>query len=226
MPGGNLGCPRGAGHQPGRSRHLAAATSQDRLPAGRAVCRCCRLPAGSDELIGAGRWTKRAGVGGPVPVRFPSEDYPGEVGYHIEGNWWQGQEYWTNVASRGWGLLALFLFSDVGADDVRTRLIAGSHLFVPPILAPAGEAGMPGGDVPAALAPSVLCRRAAEATGRAGDVDLCDPFIVHMATWPHRGTTLRIMAQPGIEAPGCFALDGFDPSPVARAIVNGLAQAC
>ncbi len=121
-----------------------------------------------------------------MPVRFPSEDYPGEVGYHIEGNWWQGQEYWTNVASRGWGLLALFLFSDVGADDVRTRLIAGSHLFVPPILAPAGEAGMPGGDVPAALAPSVLCRRAAEATGRAGDVDLCDPFIVHMATWPHR----------------------------------------
>jgi len=99
-----------------------------------------------------------------VPVRFPSEDYPGEVGYHIERNWWQGQEYWTNVASRGWGLLALFLFSDVGADDVRTRLIAGSHLFVPPILAPAGEAGMPGGDVPAALAPSVLCRRAAEAT--------------------------------------------------------------
>jgi hypothetical protein len=28
-------------------------------------------------------------VGGTVPVRFPSEEYPGEVGYHIEGNWWE-----------------------------------------------------------------------------------------------------------------------------------------
>jgi len=40
-----------------------------------------RLRAAYDELIGAGRWVPRAGVGGTVPVRFPSEDYPGEVGY-------------------------------------------------------------------------------------------------------------------------------------------------
>jgi hypothetical protein len=43
------------------------------------------LAAAYDELIGAGRWTRRHGVGGTVPVRFPSEEYPGEVGYHIEG---------------------------------------------------------------------------------------------------------------------------------------------
>jgi hypothetical protein len=164
-------------------------------------------------------------VGGTVPVRFPSEEYPGEVGYHIEGNWWGGTEYWTNLRSRGRGLLALFLLSDLAAHDAPTRLIAGSHLFVPPVLAPAGESGMPGGDVPARLQPSVLCRRAAEATGRAGDVYLCHPFIVHTATWPHRGTSPRMMAQPGVEVPGGFALDGSDPSPVARAIVDGLARA-
>ena len=90
-----------------------------------------QLTAAYDELIGAGRWTRRAGVGGTVPVRFPSEEYPGEVGYHIEGNWWKGQQYWTNLRSCGRGLLALFLFSDVGTDDAPTRLIAGSHLFVP-----------------------------------------------------------------------------------------------
>jgi len=59
------------------------------------------LTAAYDELIGAGRWTRRAGVGGTVPVRFPSEEYPGEVGYHIEGTWWGGAEYWTNLWSRG-----------------------------------------------------------------------------------------------------------------------------
>jgi hypothetical protein len=180
------------------------------------------LTAAYDQLIGAGRWVPRAGIGGTVPARFPSEDYPGEVGYHIEGNWWRDGGYWTNVRSAGRGLLALFLFSDVGPDDAPTRLIAGSHLFVPPVLAPAGEEGMPGGDVPAGLQPSVLCRRAAEATGRAGDVYLCHPFIVHTATWPHRGTGPRMMAQPGVEVPDGFALDGSDPSPVARAIVRGL----
>jgi hypothetical protein len=144
------------------------------------------LAAAYDELIGAGRWNRRADVGSTVPVRFPSEEYPGEVDYHIEGNWRAGHEYWTNVRSRGRGLLALFLFSDIGADDAPTRLIAGSHLFVPPVLAPAGEEGMAGVDVAARLRPSVLCRRAAEATGWAGDVYLCHPFIVHTATWPHR----------------------------------------
>jgi hypothetical protein len=75
------------------------------------------------------------------------------------------------------------------------------------------------------MRPSVLCRRAAEATGRAGDVILCHPFVVHTATWPHRGTEPRMMAQPGVEVPDGFATDGSDPSPVAQAIVSGLAQA-
>jgi hypothetical protein len=54
---------------------------------------------------------------------------------------------------------------------------------------------------------------------------LCHPFIVHTATWPHRGTDARLVAQPGIEVPGGFRIDGSDPSPVARAIVAGLDQA-
>jgi hypothetical protein len=190
-----------------------------------AAARSPALAGAYDKLIGAGRWTRRDGVGGTVPVRFPSEEYPGEVGYHIEGTWWGGKEYWANVRSRGRGLLALFLFSDVGAEDAPTRLVLGSHLFVPPVLAPAGESGMPGGDVAARLAPSVMCRRTAEATGRAGDVYLCHPFIVHTATWPHRGTTPRMMAQPAVAVPDGFALDGSDPSPVAQAIVQGLALA-
>jgi len=87
----------------------------------------------------------------------------------------------------------------------------------------AGEDGMLADDVSARMQPSVLCRRAAEATGQAGDVYLCHPFIVHTATWPHRGTAPRMMAQPGITLPDGFALDGSDSSPVARAIVRGLA---
>jgi hypothetical protein len=182
------------------------------------------LHAAYDRLVGSGRWTPRASVGGTVPVRFPGEEYPGEVGYHIEGSWWNGSSYWANVRSRGRGLLQLFLFSDVGPDDAPTRLVLGSHLFVPRVLAPAGEGGMDGGDVPALLRPSVLCRQTASAVGSAGDVYLCHPFVVHTATWPHRGTEPRMMAQPGVEVPDGFALDGSDGSPVAQAIVRGLSD--
>lgn len=175
-----------------------------------------------DELIGPGRWTRRHGVGGDIPVRFPSEEYPGDVGWHIEGSYPVGTEYWANVRSRARGLLALFLFTDVGPHDAPTRLALGSHLAMPRILAPAGEAGMPDEQSIAGVRPSVLCRTVVHATGRAGDVFLCHPFIVHTATWPHRGTTARMMAQPGIEVLDGFALDGSDPSPVAQAIVAGL----
>ena len=46
------------------------------------------------------------------------------------------------------------------------------------------------------------------ATGRAGDVFLCHPFIVHTATWPHRGAGPRMIAQPSVYVPDGFAVDG------------------
>jgi len=72
--------------------------------------------------------------------------------------------------------------------------------------------------------PSALCLPVAHATGSAGDVFLCHPFLVHTATWPHRGTAPRMIAQPAVHVAAGFAVDGSDPSPVARAIVAGLAR--
>lgn len=74
------------------------------------------------------------------------------------------------------------------------------------------------------LQPSVLCRQVAHATGHAGDIYLCHPFLVHTATWPHRGRRPRMMSQPRLNAPDGFRIDGTDPSPVAQAIVLGLAS--
>ncbi|WP_051570890.1 hypothetical protein [Cryptosporangium arvum] len=181
------------------------------------------LRAAYDALIGPGRWRRRRGVGGLVPVRFPSEEFPGDVGWHIEGSYRGTGGYWANVRSRARGLLALFLFTDVGEHDAPTRLAIGSHRWVPRLLAGAGEAGMHPDDALGRLRPSVLCRTVVHATGRAGDVFLGHPFLVHTATWPHRGVTPRMVAQPAVHAGG-FALDGSDPSPVARAIVTGLRE--
>jgi hypothetical protein len=179
-----------------------------------------------DQLIGPGRWKRPVEVGRAVVVRFPSaDDERANAGYHIEGSYAGpgGERWWVNVRSRARGLLALLLFSDAGPDDAPTRLICGSHRYVPEFLAPYGE---PGTDADADFwRPSVLSRPVAHATGQAGDVFLCHPFIVHTATWPHRGAGPRMIAQPAVHVPDGFGLDGSDPSPVARAIVAGLAMA-
>jgi hypothetical protein len=49
--------------------------------------------------------------------------------------------------------------------------------------------------------PHVDKRRVALATGNAGDVYLCHPFLMHAASWPHRGTTPRFVAQPELPPP-------------------------
>jgi hypothetical protein len=185
------------------------------------------LTAAYDELIGPGRWQPWTDMGESVVVRFPAEDERANAGYRIEGSYaappGRPGRWWVNVRSRARRLLALFLFTDVGRDDAPTRLLCGSYLAVPQFLAPYGEAGT---DADAEFwRPSTLCRMASHATGTAGDVFLCHPFIVHTATWPHRGAGPRMIAQPAVNAPAGFALDGSDPSPVARAIVTGLAMA-
>jgi Phytanoyl-CoA dioxygenase (PhyH) len=180
------------------------------------------LTAAYDELIGQGRWTPPVNAGGAVVVRFPS---PGRAnsGYHIEGSYDGPGGYRVNIRSRARGLLALLLFTDVGPDDAPTRLVCGSHLYVPEFLAPYGE---PGTNADAEFwRPSVLCRPVAHATGQAGDAFLCHPFLIHTATWPHQGTGPRMVAQPAVHVRDGFALDGSDPSPVAQAIIAGLAMA-
>ncbi|MGD9740061.1 MAG: phytanoyl-CoA dioxygenase family protein [Bauldia sp.] len=154
-----------------------------------------------DELCGAGRWVPRMNLG-TFPVRFPSDEDPGDAGWHVDVSFRDEADpehdflsWRLNLASKGRALLLLFLFSDVGENDAPTRMRAGSHRFIARRLAPAGEAGLTlrelGADGFASTEglPEVL------ATGAAGTVYLCHPFLVHAAQ-PHRGTRPRFMAQP------------------------------
>jgi hypothetical protein len=101
----------------------------------------------------------------------------------------------VNFASRGRALLMLFLFSDVGEDDAPTRIRVGSHVDVARILQEEGERGLTMMQASRLADAATTRHRIALATGRAGDVYLCHPFLVHAAQ-PHRGTTPRFMAQP------------------------------
>jgi Phytanoyl-CoA dioxygenase (PhyH) len=151
-----------------------------------------------DQLIGEGRWWRRHGVGGTIPVRFPSQADPGDAGWHIEASFDKGGEWWVNYRSRGRGLLALYLFSDVDADGAPTRVRPGSHRDAARVLAQFGEEGAPFRQAAPMAAEASAARPTALVTGRAGDVFLCHPFLVHAASWPHAGCRPRIVAQPGV----------------------------
>jgi len=187
-----------------------------------------RLHHAFDQMVGPGRWVPRDGLG-TFPVRFPHPDDPGDTGWHMDGSYTPEGEsgYWLNLRSRGRALLMLFLFSDTDADNAPTRIKAGSHLDVPPFLAPGGERGLDlfalcgamdaAGRLDAPDRPQVL------ATGRAGDVYLCHPFLIHAAQ-PHHGTVPRFLAQPPLMPAAELDLDRGDGaySPVERAVRRGL----
>ncbi len=180
------------------------------------------LHAAFDQLVGPGRWLPCKALG-TFPVRFPSPEDPGDAGWHIDVSF--GTEHpdflqWrANIHSRGRALLMLFLFSDVGPDDAPTRIRAGSHLDIARTLAPAGEAGLTLGELAAQGFADSAGRPEVLATGEAGTVYLCHPFLVHSAQ-SHRGTRPRFMAQPPLLPATPLVLRRDDPaySPVERAI--------
>jgi hypothetical protein len=186
-----------------------------------------------NQLAGPGRWQPRSDLG-TFPIRFPSPDDPGDAGWHVDSSFppdaSDATDYlnWRiNVFSKGRALLMLFLFSDVGESDAPTRIRVGSHLDVARILAPLGEGGLSlkelvtvPGFAETAARPEVL------ATGDAGTVYLCHPFLVHAAQ-PHRGSRPRFLAQPPLMPAEPFLLHRTDGaySPVEQAIRVALQDA-
>jgi hypothetical protein len=135
-------------------------------------------------------------------------------------------EWRINVYSRERALLMLFLFSDVGADDAPTRIRVGSHRAVARSLASAGEGGL--GFMTLAQRLGDTTQAPVEcATGEAGTVYLCHPFLVHAAQ-PHRGAPAsaqpRFVAQPPLYSTSPCVLVRSDGaySPVETAIRRGL----
>ena len=179
-----------------------------------------RLVDAIRQLLDPDDWIPRPNLGLFV-VRFPSTTDPGGTGWHIDSSFEAPDGRWfVNYLSRERGLLLLCLLSDVYEDDAPTRIRPGSHLEMPPLLYPFGADGVFGLDAPLPEPTGPI----ALATGEAGDVYLCHPFLVHAASWPHRGTEPRFIAQPPIALTGALQLDGDVDrlSPVARAVRTAL----
>ena len=177
-----------------------------------------RLRRAYDQLAGEGRWLAPEGLG-TFPIRFPSPDAPGDDGWHVDVSFGDSPDFmdWrVNVKSSGRALLMLFLFSDVGPDDAPTRIRKGSHAAIARELLPYGEAGATLRQISADGYASTEDCDTVLATGAAGTVYLCHPFLVHAAQ-PHQGERPRFMAQPPLLPKGEFD-PVLPPSPVQVAI--------
>ncbi len=157
-----------------------------------------RLVAAYNSLVGEGRWLPPQAMG-TFPIRFPSSVDPGDIGWHVDMSLDYHKpdfmEWRINFKSEGRLLLMLFLFSDVGENDAPTKLRLGSHKQVAQILLPHGDQGLTLRELAKdGFAESADCPEAL-ATGPAGTVYLCHPFIVHSAQ-VHKGTEPKFMAQP------------------------------
>lgn len=156
------------------------------------------LHSAFDQLIGLGKWIPCKSVG-TFPVRFPSGKQPNDTGKHVDAGF-PGDDpsdyfQWrVNIKSKGRALLMLILYSDLSEKDAPTVIFKNSHLDVARLLYGEGDSG---------LSFMALANRLNElpeheevlATGKAGTVYLCHPFLVHSAQ-AHRGNEPKFMAQP------------------------------
>jgi len=186
-----------------------------------------RLYAAFDQLVGEGLWEPRPNLG-TFPIRFPSDKDPGDDGWHIDTSFPppQGEvsdffKWRANVRSKGRALLMLFLFSDVAEDEAPTRVRLGSHRSMARRLSPHGDEGLSLGQLAAEGFDDSADCPVALATGSAGDVWLCHPFLVHAAQG-HHGERVKFMAQPPLAPKRRFDL-ATDQSPMLEAIRRGLA---
>ncbi len=188
-----------------------------------------KLRAAYDQLVGVGRWLPRNSLG-TFPIRFPSTDDPGDAGWHIDVSFALPKDdlndflsWRANITSKGRALLMLFLFSDVSDEDAPTRIRVGSHLDIAKRLAPTGEEGLTLRELAQTGFDETAHRDEVRATGQAGTVYLCHPFLVHGAQ-AHHGSEPRFMAQPPLLPAQPFELKRANESysPVEQAIRFGL----
>jgi hypothetical protein len=171
-------------------------------------------------------WLPKTSLGS-FPIRFPSKVPAGDTGWHVDASFAGDApdnylEWRINIHSKGRALLMLFLFSDVSEADAPTVIREGSHLDVANLLRKEGENGLSFMALAEKL-DSLPQRQEVTATGQAGTVYLCHPFIVHAAQ-EHRGKNPKFMAQPALLTRREFNIAQPEAlcCPVERAIQKGI----
>jgi hypothetical protein len=123
------------------------------------------------------------------PVSFPGFDDAPVGSWHVDGTF----HHRAHLSIQG--LLPLFLFSDVTAGG--TLIIPGSHRLAARLLHESEPDGLGPNELSGAVRAAADLSQAEEANGRAGDVILCHPLVLHAAN-ANRSHRPRVMANPRV----------------------------
>jgi hypothetical protein len=142
------------------------------------------------------------------------------VGWHIDGDWFR-----HHLLSGEQVLSPIFLWDDVSPDDGPTMLALGSHHAVARLLSDAEPEGVPGEDIGRFFHKRLQVGDTVAATGTAGDVIICHPFLAHSVN-PIGPRGPRYISNVAVHG---FAQLNLDPaagelSPVESAIAMALAD--
>jgi hypothetical protein len=174
-----------------------------------------RVHEAVDVLVGPGRW-HFAGMWG-FPTRFSG---PIDPFWHIDGDWFH-----HHLVSGQQVLTPIFFWDTIGPDDGPTLLWSGSHATVARLLASYEPEGIPGAQIASAVHEYVSRdpMQAEPATGEAGDVVLCHPFLAHSIN-PNGSPRPRYISNVAVHAFADMNLDEKRRtlSPVESAIVQAL----
>ncbi|KAJ8612524.1 hypothetical protein CTAYLR_003734 [Chrysophaeum taylorii] len=183
-------------------------------------CWSPRLREAIDQVCGAGKWEPN-GCGWWV-VTFPEDN---AEPWGVRGNWHvDGHGYRHLAQSREVGLVLLMLFSDVGPNGGGTALAPNSHRVVAEKLLRAGADGLAGPALSAATRAAVDLDNPVEARGRAGDVFLLHPFLLHARSKNLSGHVVRFLCHPvlALREPLRLFPRPADPTPVERVALDVL----
>ncbi|MCI2238129.1 phytanoyl-CoA dioxygenase family protein [Paenibacillus sp. TRM 82003] len=184
----------------------------------RAFAAACQLLGGAERVELPWRWgdgfIANLGVGADEPFREPSAAVPG---WHKDGDFFR-----HFLDSPEQGLLTIVLWTDVHSRGGGTFVATDSVGVVARFLAEHPE-----GVLPEQLQQTRLierCREFTEITGRAGDVVLMHPYVLH-ATSQNVLRAQRLITNPPIALREPLRFDRADAtehSPVERAVLRGL----
>ncbi len=179
-----------------------------------------RLAGALDDLMGAGRYNPPTGLGW-WPVAFPGFEpapwKPPQSGWHLDGI-----QFHHHVDSADQGMLPIFLLSDIAPGGGGTAVSPGSHKIGARVLAAAEPDGLHVSELAKRVIAADPRDRVVELTGRAGDVALHHPFMLH-ARSPNTGDAVRFICNPCITLKEKLRVTpGADRTPVERAIIAAL----
>lgn len=182
-----------------------------------------RLTGALDQLMGSGRYHPPTGLGW-WPVAFPGFEKapwtPPATGWHVDGI-----QFHHHVDSADQGMLPIFLLSDIAPGGGGTAVSVGSHKITARILQAAEPDGLHVNELAKRVMAADPRNRVVELTGRAGDVALHHPFMLH-ARSPNTGNSVRFICNPCITLKEKMTVSATAPgvrSPVEQAIIGALA---